>query len=71
MNFATLSKQPQQSRMMFAGTRYLLTSAFLLWLIYDSYINGNYDFAKTVLTLGIGGIVIGSIATYYFQHNDT
>ena len=46
----------------------LLTSALLLWLIYDSYIQGNYDFAKTVLTSGIGGAVIGSIATYYFQH---
>ena len=48
----------------------LLTSALLLWLIYDSYIQGNYDFAKTVLTSGIGGAVIGSIATYYFQHSD-
>ena len=45
----------------------LLTSALLLWLIYDSYTEGNYDFAKTVLTSGIGGAVIGSIATYYFQ----
>ena len=48
----------------------LLTCAFLLWLIYDSYIEGNYDFAKTVLTSGIGGAVIGSIATYYFQRSD-
>lgn len=48
----------------------LLTSALLLWLIYDSYIHGNYDFAKTVLTSGIGGAVIGSIATYYFQRGD-
>ena len=48
----------------------LLTSALLLWLIYDSYIQGNYDFAKTVLTSGIGGAVIGSIATYYFQRGD-
>ena len=48
----------------------LLTSAVLLWLIYDSYIEGNYDFAKTVLTSGIGGAVIGSIATYYFQRSD-
>ena len=48
----------------------LLTSALLLWLIYDSYIEGNYDFAKTVLTSGIGGAVIGSVATYYFQRGD-
>lgn len=48
----------------------LLTSALLLWLIYDSYIEGNYDFAKTVLTSGIGGAVIGSIATFYFQRSD-
>ena len=48
----------------------LLTCALLLWLIYDSYIEGNYDFAKTVLTSGIGGAVIGSIATYYFQRSD-
>ncbi|MDE0157405.1 MAG: hypothetical protein OXS28_17605 [Gammaproteobacteria bacterium] len=48
----------------------LLTSALLLWLIYDSYIDDNYDFAKTVLTSGIGGAVIGSIATYYFQRGD-
>ena len=48
----------------------LLTSALLLWLIYDSYINGNYDFTKTMLTSGIGGAVIGSIATYYFQRGD-
>ena len=46
----------------------LLTSALLLWLIYDSYVGGNYDFTKTVLTSGIGGAVIGSIVTYYFQH---
>ena len=48
----------------------LLTCALLLWLIYDSYIEGNYDFAKTVLTSGIGGAVIGGIATYYFQRSD-
>ena len=46
----------------------LLTSALLLWLIYDSYIDGNYDFAKTVLTSGIGGAVIGRI-TGLFNHN--
>ena len=46
----------------------LLTSALLLWLIYDSYVGGNYDFTKTVLTSGLGGAVIGSIVTYYFQH---
>ena len=48
----------------------LLTCALLLWLIYDSCIEGNYDFAKTVLTSGIGGAVVGSIATYYFQRSD-
>ena len=46
----------------------LLTSALLLWLIYDSYVDGNYDFTTTVLTSGLGGAVIGSTVTYYFQH---
>ena len=46
----------------------VLTSALLLWLIYDSYVGGNYDFTKTVLTSGLGGAVIGSIVSYYFQH---
>ena len=42
-------------------------SVLLIWLLYDSYQAGNYDFFKMLLSSSLAGIVIGSVATYFIK----
>ena len=39
----------------------------ILWLLYDSYSNANFQFANTLLGSSLTGAVVGGIATYFLK----
>ena len=42
-------------------------SLFIMWLLYDSYAAGHFEFFKMLMSSSLAGIVIGGVATYFIQ----
>ena len=42
-------------------------SLLIMWLLYDSYEAGHFEFFKMLISSSLAGIVIGGVATYFIK----